>query len=60
MKPYEKIIANVSRVEFSENNGKVYVVFEITDEQWKERIKREWIDDIEFKMIDKKLVLEGE
>lgn len=60
MKQYEETIATASRIEINENTGKVYIVFEIISEQWKERIKREWVDDIEFKMINKKLVLEGE
>ena len=58
MKNYEKIIAEAVRVEYSESDGKVYVVFEITDQKTKQNIRKTWVDDIEFKLINKVLVSE--
>jgi hypothetical protein len=56
MKPDEKVIAKISRVELDDKNDKVYIVFEVTDPSFKVRIKKNWIEDIEFKIINKELV----
>lgn len=51
-----KEVAVAVRVELSENNDDLYLVFEIIDEGFKKRIKENWLQDIELKVIDKKLV----
>jgi hypothetical protein len=58
MKPYEQIIGEAVRIEFEEKTGKLFIVFEIKDEQHKQDIKKSWVEDIEFRLIDKYLVKE--
>ncbi len=57
MKPDEKIIGVASRIELEEKSGKLFLVFEITDEKQKQEIKKTWVDDIEYRIVDKNLVL---
>lgn len=35
MSPYETVIGEAIRVEVEQKTGKLYIVFEITDEQYK-------------------------
>lgn len=56
MKPDEEIIGEVIRIEIEENSNRVFLVFEITNEKYKQSIKSDWIKDIEFKILDKKLI----
>jgi hypothetical protein len=56
MKPNEHIVATAIRVEWEETTGKLFLVFEITDEKYKQDIKRNWTEDIEYQLIDKNLV----
>mgnify|MGYP005614942253 CR=1 FL=1 len=56
MKNYEKVIAEAVRVEYSENDGKLYIVFEIIDPSAKQDIKKNWTKDIEYRIIGKTLV----
>jgi hypothetical protein len=53
---FEKVVAEAIRVEFNEINGNLYLVFEIKDEELKQKIKKDWTQDIEFKLIGTKLV----
>lgn len=55
MKNYEKILAEAVRVEFNEVSDEVYLVFQITDENLKQEIKKNWTKDIEFRLIGKYL-----
>lgn len=57
MTPYE-IVGEASRIEFEEKSGKLYLVFEIKNEKYKQDIKKNWTQDIEFKIIDRNLVIE--
>lgn len=54
----KEIIGEAIRVEFEEKTGKICLVFEITNEKYKQDIKRDWTKDIEFRIIDRSLVLE--
>lgn len=56
MKNYEKIIGEAVRIEYSEQDGKLYIVFEIVDPQSRQEMKKNWTKDIEYKIVDKKLV----
>ncbi len=56
MKSDEHVIGEAVRVELSEDNGKLYIVFEITDPQSKQDIKKNWTKDIEFRIINRSLV----
>jgi len=56
MKKYEQVVGEAVRVEYTEKDGKLFLVFEITNEQKKQFIRSNWFNDIEFKMIDKLLI----
>jgi hypothetical protein len=56
MLPSENIIAEATRIEQDEASGKLYIVFEITNEQYRKYILENWMNDIEFKLINKGLV----
>jgi hypothetical protein len=58
MHNYETIIGEAIRVEYTEFDDRVCVVFEITHPKIKKEILTTWAHDIEFKMMDKKLILE--
>lgn len=53
-------VAEAVRLEFDENTGKLYIVFEVINEKYKQDIKRDWIEDIEYKLIGKSLILDEE
>ena len=53
-----EIVGEAVRVEFEEKTGKLYLVFEIKNEKYKQNIKKNWTDDIEYKIIDRNLVIE--
>lgn len=57
MKGYEEVIGEAVRIEFEEKTGKLYLVFEIKSEKVKKDIKENWTDDIEYRLVDKALVL---
>ncbi len=52
-----EIVAEAIRVEIDSDKNEVYIVFQIFDETLKSRIKKDWTQDIEFKLIGKKLIL---
>jgi len=49
-------VAVAVRVEHQKDTDTVYLVFEVTDDKFKKRIKEDWLQDIPLKLIDKKLV----
>jgi nuclear transport factor 2 (NTF2) superfamily protein len=60
MKGYEEIIGEACRIEYEESTGKMFIVFEIKNEKQKNFIKVNWTNDIEYRLIDRLLVLEIE
>tara|TARA_R110000868_G_scaffold67046_8_gene199298 strand:- start:112 stop:291 length:180 start_codon:yes stop_codon:yes gene_type:complete len=56
MKADEQIVGEAIRIEFDENSGKLYIVFEISNEKQKQNIMKTWADDIEYKLIGKLLI----
>ncbi len=56
MKPDEEVIGEAIRLEYEEKTGRLFIVFEIKKEKLKQDIKRNWVQDIEYKIIDKNLV----
>lgn len=54
----KETVGEAVRVEFEEKTGKLCVVFEITNEKYKQDIRKNWTKDIEFRIVDKTLVLE--
>jgi hypothetical protein len=58
VKMQDKIVAEAVRLEFEEHSGKLFIVFEVKDEKYKQDIKKNWTTDIEFRLVDKLLVKE--
>lgn len=58
MKPDDEIVGEAVRIEYTERDGKLFLVFEITNEKYKQDIKKNWTSDIEFRLVDKHLVKE--
>lgn len=56
MKNYEKILAEAVRIEYEQKNGNLFIVFKVIDEKFKNDIKNNWTEDIEYRLIDKLLV----
>lgn len=59
MNPNEQVVAEAVRLEFEEKTGRLFIVFEVTEEKYKQEIKKKWVDDIEFRLIDKLLIEES-
>ena len=57
MKSYEEVVGVACRIEFEEKTGKLYLVFEIKNEKFKKSIKENWTDDIEYRLVDRSLML---
>jgi hypothetical protein len=57
MKNYQEVIAEASRIEIEESTGRVFIVFEVKNEKFKQDIKKNWTKDIEYKLLGKNLVL---
>jgi len=51
-----KIVAKAIRVEVSQKKDQLFLVFEIVDQDFKNQIKKDWLQDIDLKLIDKDLV----
>jgi hypothetical protein len=60
MKNYEEVIAKASRVEYDETTGRLFIVFEVVSEVHKKKIRSEWNDDIEYRLIGTNLVIKKE
>lgn len=52
----DRVVAEAVRLEFEEKTGDLYIVFKVKDEKFKQEIKKTWIEDIEYRIIDKSLV----
>jgi hypothetical protein len=60
MKNYQEIIAEAARIEIDEFTGRVFIVFEVKNEKFKQDVKTNWTKDIEYKLIGKDLTLNNE
>ena len=56
MKSTEEVVGEAVRIEYIEQDGRLFIVFEIKSEKHKQNIKKNWVKDIEFRLIDKTLV----
>lgn len=56
MKEDLEILAEAIRIEQEEESGKLFIIFEVKNERYKQYIKKNWCEDILFRVIDKKLV----
>lgn len=52
------ILGTAIRVEYDTEKDHLFLVFEITDEKFKQEVKRDWTQDIEVKIIGRKLIKE--
>tara|TARA_B100000809_G_C14869703_1_gene435077 strand:- start:246 stop:434 length:189 start_codon:yes stop_codon:yes gene_type:complete len=53
-------VAVAVRIEHIPEHDEVFLVFKIVNERFKKRIKTDWSEDIELKVIDKNLILNNE
>ena len=53
-----QVVAQAVRVEYDEHNDNVYLVFEVTDEQFKKEIKEDWMKDVDLQLVNKQLLKE--
>jgi hypothetical protein len=60
MNPDQEIIGEAVRLEYEEKTGRLFIIFEIKKEKLKQDIKKNWVQDIEYKIVDKNLVLNDE
>lgn len=49
-------IAKAVRVEYEPRTDTVYLVFEIVDEGFKQKVKQDWTQDLELEVIGRRLV----
>ena len=56
MKADEEVVGEAVRIEYQESDGKLFLVFEITNEKYKQTVKKDWIKDIEFRLVERSLV----
>jgi hypothetical protein len=54
----KETVAEAVRIEYEESTGKLFIVFEVKNEKFKQDIKKNWTQDIEYKLIDRLLVKE--
>lgn len=54
-KAQNKTVATAVRVEYNPETDKLFLVFEVVDEQFKQRIKTDWSQDIDLKLVGKTL-----
>lgn len=52
----DEVVAEAVRIEFEEQTGKLFIVFEVKNEKYKQDIKKNWTKDIEYRIIDRTLV----
>lgn len=49
-------IAKVIRVEHDPDTDKIYLVFEVVDEGFRQKVKKDWMQDIDVKLAGRNLV----
>ena len=58
MKSNQNVVAEAVRIEYEEKTGKLYIVFEVKDEKYKQDIKKNWTNDVEYRLVDRSLIQE--
>lgn len=53
--PKYNTVAKAVGMQVDNNSDDLYIVFKITDEAFKQKIRENWLDDIELKMFGKEL-----
>lgn len=52
-------VAKAVRIEHDPETDNIYLVFKIVDEGFKQRVKQDWMQDIDVKLIGRDLVEEN-
>lgn len=52
-----KEIAEAVRIEQDDESGELFIVFKITDHNFRKEVVNIWLQDIEYKIVNKRLVL---
>lgn len=50
-------VAKAIRIDYNKSENKIFLVFEITNEKFRQEILKDWTQDIELVIKDKKLYL---
>lgn len=53
-------MAKVVRIEKELSTGTLYLVFEVIDESFKKDIEKDWLSDIDLKLVGRELVKKTE
>jgi len=56
MKNYEKVLAEAIRIEHDQQTDDLFIVFKILDPMFKQNVKKNWIEEIEYKIVNKFLM----
>lgn len=56
MKNNEHVVAKAVRLEHEEERDVVYIVFKVTDEQFKRSVLEDWKKDVELRVVGRSLV----
>ncbi len=51
----DRIVAEAVRIEYEEKSGKMYIVFAVKDEKYKQDLRKTCTKDIEFSLVDRYL-----
>ena len=51
-----KVVATAIRVEVDQKEDENYLVFQIKDEEFKNKIRKDWLQDIDLLLIGKDLI----
>ncbi|HVI40240.1 MAG TPA: hypothetical protein VM577_06240 [Anaerovoracaceae bacterium] len=54
-KAQNQTVAVAIRVEYQPETDKLFLVFEVVDEKFKQKIKADWSQDVELKLVGKTL-----
>lgn len=54
-KALNQTVAVAVRIEHEAETDRVFLVFEVVDEKFKQRIKQDWTQDIDLKVVGKNL-----
>lgn len=60
MKEEMEAVAEAVRIDYENDTGRMFIVFEVKNGKYKQFIKKNWTEDILFRVIDKKLVINKE
>jgi hypothetical protein len=52
----EQVVGEAVRVEYEKETGRLFIVFEITNEKQKKYIMDKWTNDVEFSIMERKLI----